>query len=63
VHPDFGVFVDMGIAKDLLLSKDYLPYDQSLWPIEEDEVLVTLKVKNKLVAKLSSKEELKTTNR
>jgi uncharacterized protein len=59
IHPNLGVFVDMGIAKDLLLSKDYLPYNQSLWPIEDDEVLVHLKVKNKLVAKLANKEELK----
>jgi|SRR5690554_200862 len=33
---DFGVFVDIGIRKDILLSKDDLPYDKKLWPQVDD---------------------------
>lgn len=33
---DFGVFVDIGIRKDILLSKDELPFDKKLWPQVDD---------------------------
>lgn len=37
-----GVFVDIGLPKDILVSKDDLPEDRSLWPIRGDKLFVTL---------------------
>lgn len=52
VIPDFGVFIDNNTIKDLLVSKDYLPYDFNLWPIVGDTLFCGLKIKkNYLVAK------------
>lgn len=59
VHESLGVFLDMGIAKELLLSADDLPFDQEEWPQKDDLLYVGVKVKGKLVAKLISKEESK----
>ncbi|UFJ41210.1 S1-like domain-containing RNA-binding protein [Brevibacillus humidisoli] len=42
VVPKLGVFLDNGMAKDLLLSIDDLPKRQQEWPEEGDKVLVTL---------------------
>lgn len=58
IHPSLGVFLDMGISKDLLLSYDDLPVDHDLWPIKGDKVYVLLKAKSKLVAKLPTKQEV-----
>ncbi|HHY96616.1 MAG TPA: hypothetical protein GYA04_01140 [Acholeplasma sp.] len=52
VTPKLGVFLDLGISKDILLSKDDLGLDESLWPREGEKLFVTVKVKSKLVAKL-----------
>jgi len=52
VNYNLGVFLKMGISKELLLSKDDLPLNQGLWPIEGDRLYVKLAVKKKLVAKL-----------
>ncbi len=47
-----GVFVNIGISKDILLSKDFLPNDIRLWPIVGDNVLCILKEKfDQLVAR------------
>ena len=47
-----GVFVDNHTPKDILISKDYLPYDEEQWPKEGDTIFCELKVKkNVLVAK------------
>lgn len=51
VKPGLGVFLDLGISKDVLLSKDDLPNDESLWPIVDDRVLVDLKIKTKMTAR------------
>lgn len=59
VHFGLGVFFHMGINKDLLLSMDDLPLDDSKWPVKGDQLYLSLKVKGKLVAKIVSKEELK----
>ncbi|MCF7930158.1 MAG: hypothetical protein K9L02_01455 [Acholeplasmataceae bacterium] len=59
VHESLGVFLDMGIAKELLLSADDLPFDKEEWPQKDDVLYVSIKVKGKLVAKLVSKEESK----
>ena len=49
---DFGVFVNIGVSKDVLISNDDLPVDTKLWPIEKDELLVILKIiRDKIVAK------------
>lgn len=40
-----GVFVNMGISKDLLVSKDYLPTSLKLWPRVSESIPVILKVK------------------
>lgn len=56
---DAGVFVDINIAKDILLSKDYLPNYQKLWPTINDEVFCILKVKNEqIVARLIDKMDI-----
>lgn len=56
---EFGVFVNIGINKDFLLSLDYLPYDKKLWPIVDDKICVILKLKKeRLVAKPLNKIEL-----
>jgi len=57
VHEYLGVFLNMGIAKELLLSADDLPLNKEEWPQQGDMLYVGIKVKGKLVAKLISKEE------
>lgn len=51
VNPSLGVFLDMGINKELLLSKDDLPLNINLWPQKGDTLFVSLKLKGRLVAK------------
>ncbi|MDP4551361.1 S1-like domain-containing RNA-binding protein [Alkalihalobacillus macyae] len=60
VKRSLGVFVDIGIQKDMLLSKDDLPYDWALWPAIGDEVYCGLKLdkKQRLFADLSKFEEI-----
>jgi uncharacterized protein len=58
VHPNLGVFLDMGISKDVLLSKDDLPLNTVLWPIVGDKLYVVLYIKGKMVAKLAAKEDI-----
>lgn len=59
VNPSLGVFMDLGISKDVLLSKDFLPQNLEEWPQENDELLVELIHKNRLVAKPLSYQELR----
>lgn len=59
VIDELGVFLDLGISKDILLSADDLPRSFDLWPEIGDMLYVTIKVKGKLVAKIASKEEIK----
>jgi len=58
VNPSLGVFLHMGIAKDILLSKDTLPLSIEQWPQKGDKLYVTIRVKSKLVAKIASSEEI-----
>lgn len=52
VIEEVGVFVNNNTPKDLLISKDYLPYNTSEWPQVGDVIFTSLKVKkNYLVAK------------
>ena len=47
-----GVFVNNNTPKDLLISKDYLPYNTNEWPVIGDKVFASLKIKrDSLVAK------------
>jgi len=52
VNKNLGVFVNIGIPKDLLVSIDDLPEHQSVWPQIGDELYVSLKLdkKNRLLA-------------
>ena len=57
---DAGVFVNIGVAKDILLSNDYLPTNKLAWPKVGDKVPCILKVKHdQLVARIINKEDLK----
>ncbi len=60
VKHSLGVFVDIGIQKDMLLSKDDLPYDWATWPAIGDELYCGLKLdkKQRLFADLSKFEEI-----
>ncbi|ADH99437.1 S1-like domain-containing RNA-binding protein [Salisediminibacterium selenitireducens] len=42
VHPRAGVFVHIGLKKDVLVSKDELPEERSLWPHAKDMLYVIL---------------------
>jgi uncharacterized protein len=60
VNRRMGVFLDMGIHKELLLSKDDLSQDWKDWPQKGDRVFVGLKhdKKGRLLAKLGIGKEL-----
>jgi uncharacterized protein len=55
---DLGVFLDIGIQKDLLLGKDDLPVVKEVWPQVGDMVFSTLRVNRngRLYAKLASEQ-------
>lgn len=54
-----GVFLDIGISKDMLLAKDDLPEKQFLWPQIGDVICGRLNIKNKrLFIKMLNKEEM-----
>ncbi|VEU80476.1 S1-like domain-containing RNA-binding protein [Haploplasma axanthum] len=53
-----GVFLRMGISKDLLLSKDDLPLNKKEWPQVGDKLFVKLNVKGRLVAKIVDLKEV-----
>ena len=56
VKPGIGVFLDIGIQKDLLLGEEDLPAHKSVWPAIGDMVYVTIRVNRnyQLYAKLAS---------
>mgnify|MGYP003296847749 CR=1 FL=1 len=54
-----GVFVNIGINKDILLSKDYLPASINNWPKVGDKIPCILKVKtNQLTARIITKSDI-----
>ncbi|MGG3469793.1 S1-like domain-containing RNA-binding protein [Neobacillus pocheonensis] len=55
-NPDLGVFLNIGLQKDILLGRDDLPSYRSVWPMVGDFVYITLKVTRNylLYAKLAS---------
>lgn len=57
---DGGIFLNIGINKGVLLSKDYLPYDYKLWPQKGDKLFIILKEKsNRLVCKVVNNNDAK----
>lgn len=60
VNPHIGVFLDIGLIKDLLLSRDDLSFKKKEWPEVGDEILIKLKVsKNQLTAKIIPRYDVK----
>jgi len=55
-NPKIGVFLNIGLPKDILLGADDLPAHQSVWPNPGDLVYITLRVNrnNLIYAKLAS---------
>lgn len=49
VLPNSGVFVSINTPKDILVSKDYLPYDEAKWPEVGDTLLIRLKEKHDIL--------------
>jgi len=47
VIPNLGVFVNVGIEEEVLVSSDDLPYLQTAWPLPEDMLYVTLSTDKK----------------
>lgn len=45
IKHDFGVFLNYGLVKDLLLSKDDLPLNLNQWPQVGDRIFVSMKEK------------------
>lgn len=59
VNYALGAFIDIGISKDILLSKDDLPIDYKEWPQKGDVLLCVLRVKgDRLVAKMLNKYDI-----
>ncbi len=55
-----GIFLENNCSKDVLISKDYLPYELDKWPKINDIILAKLKLKGEsLVAKPMNRDELK----
>ncbi|WP_257350436.1 CvfB family protein [Pseudalkalibacillus decolorationis] len=62
VKHNLGVFLNIGIKKDLLLSKDDLETDRNLWPQEGDKLYCGMKIdkRGRLFADLATSEEIET---
>ncbi len=56
VQPGIGMFLDIGIQKDLLLGEEDLPAHKDVWPIVGDLLYVTIRVNRnqRLYAKLAT---------
>jgi hypothetical protein len=51
--------MNIGISKDILLSKDDLPLKRNLWPRIGDKIISILRTKNnKLIIKIANKEQI-----
>ncbi|QAA24074.1 CvfB family protein [Sporolactobacillus terrae] len=61
-HKKYGVFLDIGTSKDLLLSKDDLPYESIYWPQPGERVFCSLKLdkKKRLFARLADEQIMQT---
>lgn len=59
VKNELGAFVNIGISKDILLSKDDLPLNYRIWPKIGDKVACVMKIRaHKLILRLASKNEI-----
>lgn len=58
VNNNLGVFFDMGINKDILLSKDDLPSDKAQWPKKGDTCYLSLVVKKRFTARQVFREDI-----
>lgn len=59
----FGVYINNNSAKDVLISKDNLPYDEACWPIIGDVILGKLKIKgDKMLSKPMNRDEIQYIN-
>jgi predicted RNA-binding protein (virulence factor B family) len=60
VMPRLGVFVDIGVSKDILVPEDELPGYKGVWPKEGDELYCRLKAtrRGNLIAILATDEEI-----
>lgn len=60
VHPKLGVFLEMGLGRQLLLPYTELPEEKELWPLAGDEVYVTLTrdKQGRMLAVLAREKEL-----
>ncbi|SFC78389.1 hypothetical protein SAMN05443252_106149 [Bacillus sp. OV322] len=58
VKKNLGVFVDIGISKDMLVSLDDLPNLQHLWPAPGDRLFISLKTdrQERLFGKLATED-------
>jgi predicted RNA-binding protein (virulence factor B family) len=59
VNYDLGVFLDNNISKDLLLSNKDLPINKTKWPSVGDKLVVGIRSKGRLVAKLCKSSDFK----
>lgn len=61
IMPGFGVYVDIGIDKAMLLSKDDLPPLEEVWPVVDDEVYCRLEIghNGRLFVKLAKEADLR----
>lgn len=59
VNNEIGVFCNIGISKDILLSRDDLPHDFNLWPRASEKIVGELRVKNdRLIIKIATKNQI-----
>lgn len=60
VKDGLGVFVNIGLSKDMLVSKDDLPFMKKEWPAKGDHLFCYLKGgKNQIIARLLSRFRMK----
>ncbi|WP_163652428.1 S1 RNA-binding domain-containing protein [Listeria sp. PSOL-1] len=61
VRKDLGVFIDIGIEKDVVVSLDDMPALKHLWPKKGDRLMISLRVdeKNRIWGVLATEREFK----
>ena len=61
IDPRIGCFMNIGISKDILLSKDFLPKSSFGWPKENDKLPIIIHPKkDRLTSSIATKNELAT---
>ncbi|GLB58865.1 CvfB family protein [Cytobacillus sp. NCCP-133] len=56
VKPGIGVFINIGVQKDMLLGEEDLPVHKAVWPQEGDRLYITLRVNknNRIYVKMAT---------